>query len=298
MNRFILAKQAVVGLILFLLPACDQQKSNTLNVVSTYSILGDIVHQVGKEKIALHLIVGANRDLHTFEPTPQSGLLLAQADLVFENGLNFEPWLDRLYESSDAHAKRIVVTEGIVPFFSETGEPDPHLWHDVNYAIKMTQTIANALSARDPKNKNDYQANAADYIVRLTVLEAWVQKRVQTIPPQSRRLFTPHDSFGYFARRYHFETMGIALHSFLEEADPSAATLAALVETIKRSQIKAIFTEKGTRSKTMEMIANETHTTIVSRLYADSLSEANGPAASYEKLIRYNMEAITKGLSK
>ncbi|MEK7747965.1 MAG: zinc ABC transporter substrate-binding protein [Nitrospirota bacterium] len=290
-----MSRSIIVGILIFLLPACIAPKSNTLRVVATYSILGDIVRQVGKGQVTLDLIVGPNQDMHTFEPTPKSLALIAGADLVFENGLNFEPWLDKLYKSSESKARRVVVTNGIVPFSSETGENDPHLWHDVHYAIEMTKTIEKALSKHDPKNETLYQANANAYIARLTALQAWVFEKVQTIPKAERVLVTTHDSFGYFARRYQFETMGISTHT-TEASDPSAAEFIHLIETIKRLKITAIFTENVTRSKTMETIANETGAKIVSSLYTDALSDTKGPADSYEKLIRHNVETITRGL--
>lgn len=277
--------------------------SPRLKVVASFSILGDLVRQVGGERVDLRVLVGPESDAHTFDPSPADTAAVAEAALVFENGLGFEPWFDRLYAASRSSAKRVVVTAGLAGLIrtdkDARGEVDPHVWHDVQHAMHMVRVIRDALVQADPANAAAYSANAERYLAELQELDAWIVARVATLPPERRKLVTTHDTFAYFARRYGFVIVGTALGSVsTEAADPSAAQVAALVQEIKAAGVPAIFAENVSNPRLMERIASVAGVQLAPGLYTDALGRPGSPGDSYVKMIRSNVERIVVALSR
>jgi ABC-type Zn uptake system ZnuABC Zn-binding protein ZnuA len=287
------------------LAACGQPAATATTgrpkVVATFSILGDLVHQVGGDLVELRTLVGPDGDTHTFEPASADAVSLAQANIIFENGLDFESWLDRVYTASGSKAERVVVTEGVTPgqiaVGDETGSVDPHAWQDVTSSMAMVEIIRDALAAADPPHAAAYQANAAGYLVQLKTLDSDIQKMVDILPPERRRLVTNHDALGYFARRYGFEILGDALGSISTEAsEPSAAQLAQLVEEIKAAGVPAIFTENVENSAVIRQVAQEAGVVVAPPLYTDALGLPGTAGDTYLKMMRYNAETIVTAL--
>jgi ABC-type Zn uptake system ZnuABC Zn-binding protein ZnuA len=295
-------------LVSLILTACGSAAPSTtdtrLKVVATYSILGDLIQNVGGGKLDLRTLVGANGDAHTFQPSPADSAALANAALIFENGLGFEPWLDDLYAASGSKAQRIIVTEGISPHkFKdaqaniEIDEFDPHVWHSVANVIQMTKNVRDALVKADSVNAETYNQNAEAYIAQLQELETWVFAEVEKLPGEKRKLVTTHDTFGYFAERYGFEVVATALVS-TESAEPSAEQIAALVNEIKATGVSAIFVENVSNPKLMEQIANEAGVKLGPPLYTDALGDPGSDGDTYLKLFRYNVTAIITALNR
>jgi zinc/manganese transport system substrate-binding protein len=218
-----------------------------LAVVATYSILGEWVQEVGGQRVKLVTLVGRGGDAHTYQPVPQDSVSLKRASVVFENGLDFEGWVDKLFESSGSTAHRVAVTRGIdaqrIVTLGEIEELDPHVWHDPILAISMVQAIADALAETDPANADEYRARADDYIGELRRLDAWIREQTIRVPESRRVLVTTHDTFGYFADRYGFEVLSVMGSVSSEAADPSAAEVAAVVQQIRARQVPAVFAE-------------------------------------------------------
>ena len=181
------------------------------NVIATISIIGDVVKNVAGDAVDLVVLVGPDGDAHEYEPIPADSVNIAKADIIFENGLHLEHWLDKLYAASGSKAKRVVVSQGVTPriFEDNPQETDPHAWQDVTNVILYTQNVRDALVAMDPANKAVYESNANDYIQKLQALDAWVKAQVALIPVDKRKLVTNHDALGYFARRYGFQITGL-----------------------------------------------------------------------------------------
>jgi zinc/manganese transport system substrate-binding protein len=288
------------------LAACGQPATGTPavtrpRVVATFSILGDLVGQVGGDLVEPHTLVGPDGDAHTFEPAPADAVSVAQADLDFENGLEFEAWLDQLYTSSGSTAQRVVVTEGVTPgqigLGDEAGSVDPHTWQDVTSSMKMVEIIRDALAMQDPAHAAAYQANAASYLAQLQTLDTEIQGMVNTLAPERRRLVTNHDALGYFARRYGFEILGNALGSISTEAgEPSAAQLAQLIEEIKAAGVPAIFTENIENNSIINQVAQEAGVVVAPPLYTDALGMPGTDGETYLKMMRYNAETIVAAL--
>ena len=271
-----------------------------LKVVATYSVLGDIVKNVGGDRIALSVLVGPDADTHTFEPTPKENVLLAKAEVVFENGLHFEHWLDKLYQASGCKAPRVVASDGVEPIelaASPIKEVDPHIWHDVANAMVMTEQVRDGLIAVDGANAEYYQQSAQKYLGRLAALDHWVIDTLKDIPDEHRKLVTSHDTFGYFARRYGFTVVGAAIESATTEAaDPSAAQIAQLVDKIKAAGVNTVFTEAMRNPKLMGSVAREAHVQVAPQLYTDALGLQDSDADSYIKMMEHNVRILAEFL--
>jgi ABC-type Zn uptake system ZnuABC Zn-binding protein ZnuA len=289
--------------------AAARSDGDPLRVVATFSILGDLLQNVGGDRIELTTIVEAGVDAHTFEPTPRDAEALADADLIVEIGLAFEPWLDDLIEASGSDATRVVASEAISPIAAEEhaegeeqeaehGEFDPHVWHDVANAMLMVGAIGEALVAADPENATAYQANAAAYLERLQALDDFVVAEVATLPEERRKLVTSHDTFGYFAARYGFEIVGTAFGATTEGGEPSAEAIDALVEAIEAAGVPAIFAENVSNPALMEAVAAEAGVVLAPPLYTDALGEPGSDGETYEAMIRYNVTTIVTALSE
>jgi ABC-type Zn uptake system ZnuABC Zn-binding protein ZnuA len=281
-----------------------------LTVVTTNSILDDLLRQVAGDWVESKVLVGANGDPHTFEPTPRDNVILKKADLIFENGLHLEPWMDKLYAASESKALRIKVTEGL-PLLtmqsenesidhansSEHSESDPHVWHDVTNIYKMVQTIKEALVKAEPVHANEFQTNADRYTSQLKELDSWITKQVALIPETRRKLVTSHDTFGYFARRYGFQVIGAVVDSATTEAaDPSAMKMVSLVWKIKSSQVPSIFVENVANPQMVEAVAKEAGVKVAPALYSDALGAKGSPAENYIGMMRYNVKTIVEAL--
>jgi len=321
MNRLLL-DLAFLGLATAVGSGCSAKPSgggggrftdpDKLRVVATYSILGDLVRNVAGSKAEVVTLVGPDSDAHTFDPSPQDGMTVAEAQVIFENGAGFESWLDKLYQSSGSQATRVVVTTGLELREGQCHhtkaereklgaahkhEEDPHVWHDVRNAIHMVEIIRDSLCKIDPGHADTYRANAAAYLARLEALHGWVEKEVEAIPPDRRKLVTTHDTFGYFADRYGFTVVAAALPSVTTEAaDPSAAEFAQLIQKVKAAKVPAIFTENVHNPKLTERLAAEAEVKLAAPLYTDALGKPGSTGDTYEKMIRHNVTTIVDAL--
>jgi zinc/manganese transport system substrate-binding protein len=284
------------------LAACAPQPVSPnapLKVVATFSVLGDFVRVVGGGHVALTVLAGPGLDTHTFVPTASDAAALADATLVLENGLGFEPWLDDLYLASGSQAARTVASAGIsllAGVGQVTGEPDPHVWHSVPNAITMVSNISAALAQADPANAALYQANADAYTAELQALHEWVVAQVGALPPERRKLVTTHDTFAYFAQRYGFEILGTILPTSTEGASPSAQTLAALVDAVKAAGVPAVFAENVSPNSLLNQVAAEAGVKVVATLYTDALGPHGSGGETYLDMMRSNTTTLVAAL--
>lgn len=301
MRRVSLIGITILGLVLGACGAAAPVSQGRIKVVATFSILGDLVKNVGGNAIDLRVLVGPDADTHTFEPSPADGSALADATLIFENGLGFERWLDGLYSASGSQAQRVVVTPnvtpGVIPIGDEAGETDPHAWQDVGYAIGMVEIIRDTLVKADPAQAATYTKNADAYLAQLKDLDGYIVSETGLIATDKRKLVTNHDALGYFAKRYGYEIVGTALSSISTEAsDPSAAQLVKLVNEVKGAGVRTIFTENVENSKVIAQVASEAGVTVGAPLYTDALGTPGSDGETYLKMMRHNIEAIVVGL--
>jgi zinc/manganese transport system substrate-binding protein len=279
------------------LPAWAQDK--TLNVVASFTVLADIVHQVGGDTVAVRSLVGPNGDPHVYEPTPQDAQALAKADVVFVSGLDLEGWMDRLITASGYKGKIIVASDGIVTRrMEDDGKEitDPHAWNSAANGVVYAQNVTKALAAADPAHAATYQANGAKYEAELKDLDSWARREVATIPEAKRKVITSHDAFGYLGAAYSIEFR--APVGFSTESEASAGDVAKLIDQIKKEHIKAVFIENATDPRLVQQVAKASGAQMGGELYAEALSTEDGPASTYAKMFRYNITTLVGGMKQ
>ena len=276
--------------------------ADKIPVVASFSILGDLVTIVGGERVSVRPLVGPDQDAHVFEPQPVDLKAVAQARLVVFNGLGFEGWMERLIKSSGFKGTTLIASRGIKPRqMADDEQPgkrvaDPHAWQDPRHTINYVRNIAAALTRLDPAGEAVYRENSRKYIDELTALDSWAQAQYASIPAARRRLITSHDAFGYHSNRYGIRFL--APQGISSEDEPSAREMATLIRQIRKEQIKALFMENMSNPKILDQLAREAAVVPAGKLYADSLSKTGGPAPSYLKMMRYNVETILNGLRR
>ena len=271
-----------VALALLLGMSGGAQAGDKVKAVASFSILGDMVRQVGGNRIEVTTLVGPDGDAHVYEPTPADAKTLAISAILFTNGLGFEGWMDRLEKSSGFKGKVVVASTGVKPrtMIEEEGGKeetvtDPHAW----------QNLAKAT----------YEANASKYLGEIAAEETSVKAALAALPAGRRKIITSHDAFGYFGAAYGLEI--IAPEGVSTESEASAQDVAKIIRQIKADNIPAVFMENITDRRLLDQIASETNAKIGGTLYTDALSPADGPAPTYLDMFRHNIETLTAALS-
>ena len=289
------------GLALLTSPlAAAAQGASRFKAVATFSILGDLVRQVGGKRVEVTTLVGPNGDAHVYSPTPADGRRLTDARVVFTNGLNFEGWIDRLIKSSGAKAPKVEASRGVKPLEDREhghghGSLDPHAWQSIGNAKIYAANIRDALIAADPDGKAAYEAQAAAYLARLDEVEAEAKGLAARIPPERRKIITSHDAFRYFEAAYGIDF--VSPQGVSTESEASAKDVGRIIQQIRREKIAAVFVENVSDARLMERIAKETGARIGERVYSDALSEPGGPAGTYIDMMRHNIRAFSAALS-
>jgi len=280
-------------------PAGAQDKPAKINAVATFSILGDLVANVGGDRVEVTTLVGANGDAHVYQPSPADAKRLADAKIVFTNGLGFEGWMARLIKASGTKAAVVVATKGVKPRHMEAdghdhATIDPHAWQSVVNAKVYVANIRDALISADPAGKATYEGNANAYLARLDALDREVRDEVAKIPADRRRIISTHDAFGYFSAAYGLEF--IAPQGVSTEAEVSAKDVAKIIQQIRKQKIPAVFLENVSDSRLVKRIAEETGAKIGGTLYSDALTDEKGDAPTYIDMVRHNIKTLSAAL--
>jgi zinc/manganese transport system substrate-binding protein len=273
------------------LPAHAQQP---LNVVASFSIIGDFVRNVGGDRIGVTTLVGPNGDVHVYTPAPADARKIADAKLLVVNGLGLEGWLPRLVQSAGSKAVIVAATDGITPLRINSAA-DPHAWQSVADARIYVANIRDALMAADPADAAAFRANAATYLAKLDALDREVRSAVAQIAPERRKVISTHDAFGYFAAAYGVEF--IAPLGVSTESEASARDIAGIITQIRSEKIPAVFLENISDVRLIRRISAETGARVGGTLFSDSLSDEKGDAPTYIELVRHNIKALTSALA-
>lgn len=289
-----LTRRSAVALFLAALLSPAGAETQKIPVVASFSIIGDLVRQVGGDRVSITTIVGPNGDAHVYQPSPADGRKIAQAKLIFINGLGFEGWIERLIAVAKSKGAVFTLGKGVAARKDEEGA-DPHAWQDVANAKVYVEAIREALAAADPESAEVYKANASAYLAKLDALDGDIQQTLAAIPKERRRVVSTHDAFGYFAARYGLEF--IAPQGLSTEAEVSARDIAKIIDAVKQNKVGAVFLENIADPRLAKRIAAETGARVGGVLYSDALSAAKGDGATYIDMMRHNVRELSKALA-
>jgi zinc/manganese transport system substrate-binding protein len=279
---------------LVLVSTAPLRAQERLNVVASFSILGDFVRNVGGERVSVTTLVGPDGDVHVYTPAPADAKKIAEAKLLVINGFGLEGWLPRLLQAAGSKAPIVIATRGIAPL-KLGSDADPHAWQSVANAKIYVANIRDALVAADPADAEIFRVNAENYLRQLDALDREVRQAIARIPQGHRKVISTHDAFGYFAAGYGIDF--IAPLGVSTESEASARDIAGIITQIRNSGIPAVFLENISDPRLMRRISAESGARVGGTLYSDSLTDEKGDAPTYIDMVRHNIKALTRALA-
>jgi zinc/manganese transport system substrate-binding protein len=269
-----------------------------IEVVASFSILGDLAREIGGERVTVVALVGPDQNAHVYAPRPSDARRVGHARLVVVNGLGFDDWLPRLARASGYKGAVAVASAGIRPLAmrdgGHAGQIDPHAWQDAGNVRVYVDNITAALIVADPNGADIYRANAARYRDALDALDADIRAAVARLPQERRRVVSSHDAFAYFARAYGLRFLAPA--GVAGDSEPGARDVARLITQLRREKAPAVFLENINDPRLIELIRSESGAAMGGTLYSDALSSADGPAPTYIKMMRHNLATLMAAL--
>ncbi len=275
-----------------------------LQVSALHPLMADLAHQVGGGRVQVFDLVGEGGNPHHFEPRPADLQRMRQSALVLAGGKDLEPYLGRLRETLGT-VTVLEVGKTIPSLASDghhhhegcpdhgAGAVDPHWWHGISNMSRAARVVAMAFAEMDPAGRATYQENARAYAKKLDALKRWAGIELAKVPRDQRKLVTAHNAFAYFADEFAFEVIAVA--GLNQEQDTSPRELAATIEAVRKTGVKAVFPELNSGTKSLVAIARATGANIAAPLIADG--NGSGPSAGFEGMIRHNVNAITRALA-
>ncbi|HEX6220387.1 MAG TPA: metal ABC transporter substrate-binding protein [Acidimicrobiia bacterium] len=284
-----------------LLTACgdEDRESDRLAVVTTSSIWGDVVAEIGGDDAEVEVLIPRNADAHDFQATSQQAARLLEADLVVVNGLGLEEGLQDVLDSAEGDGANVLHLAPLldpIPFSADDrGDLDPHVWFDPQRVAVAAELIARELDAVD--DSIDWVSRARTYADELATTEEEMRRLLSAVPDDRRKLVTNHQALGYLAERFEFEIVGVVIPGGSTLSDPSSAELAELVRTIEVEGIDVIFTETSLPSRLAEAVAEEVGREIeIVTLYTESLDDPGTTAGTLVGMMVENARRISDAL--
>lgn len=262
---------------------------SALRIVTSFTILEDLVRELGGEHVSVVNLVPRNSDAHMYRPKPSDSVAISNADLVVFNGLGFEGWIDRLIKDTRKEDKQLVASTG-VSILTNGQEIDPHAWQSFGNIRIYVRNISGKLISLNPQYADNLEARKDEYLEKINQLEHQLQSQIANTPVDKRIIVTSHDAFGYLGRELGIKFLapiGLSL-----DAEASALDVASVIDRIRELHITGLFIGDISNSRLLEIIAAETDATIGGRLYSDALSEIDGPAATYLEMMSHNIGSL------
>ena len=281
----------------------EKQTNGKLNVVTTTSMITDLVKNIGGEHINLKGLMGSGIDPHLYKASEGDVTKLSSADIIFYNGLHLEGKLVEVFEKMK-NIKTIAISDAIdkktligSEYFASNY--DPHIWFDVDYWKQATQFVVKTLSEAIPEQKTAFEANGTKYIEQLNTLKNKLETTINTLPKEQRILVTAHDAFNYFGKAFDFEVLGLQGLSTATEA--GVKDVQKLSAFIIENNVKAIFVESSVPKRTIEAlqaaVKSKDHEVIIGgTLYSDALGNAGTKEGTYIGMFEYNVNTIINAL--
>ncbi|WP_346881944.1 zinc ABC transporter substrate-binding protein [uncultured Algibacter sp.] len=293
-----------IAITLTLLNCKEEKKANSkLNVVTTTSMITDLVKNIGGKHINLQGLMGSGVDPHLYKASEGDVSKLSNADVIFYSGLHLEGKLVEIFEKMK-NKKTIAISDVIdkktligSEYFASSY--DPHIWFNVDYWIQATQFVVSKLSEAIPEQKTAFETNGANYIKQLQALKTNLKTKIETLPQEKRILVTAHDAFNYFGKSFNFEVVGLQGLSTATEA--GVQDVQKLAAFIIEKNVKAIFIESSVPKRTIEALQAAVNSkghnvTIGGSLYSDALGNAGTVEGTYIGMFKYNVNTIVNAL--
>lgn len=297
-------KLLILSLVITILSCKNEKKNNgKLNVVTTTSMITDLVKNIGGEHINLQGLMGSGVDPHLYKASEGDVSKLSNADIIFYNGLHLEGKLVEVFEKMKT-IKTIAISDAIdestligSEYFASNY--DPHIWFNPDYWMQATQFIVDKLSEAIPEQKAAFESNGSNYIKQLETLKASLTSIIETLPKEKRVLVTAHDAFNYFGKSFDFEVVGLQGLSTATEA--GVQDVQKLSAFIIDKHVKAIFIESSVPRRTIEALQAAVNSkghnvTIGGSLYSDALGNAGTIEGTYVGMFEYNVNTIVNAL--
>lgn len=280
--------------------ATEINREDKVVALSTFTIISDMVGEVGGEKVESVSLTKPGAEIHGYQPTPDDLIRASKADIMFENGMNLELWTEKLRAGIPGDIPVVTVSEGVtIQSISEdayAGKPNPHAWMSPEQGLIYVENIRRALSDIDPENAEYYAANAATYSNKIKSVDAKLERELATLPENNRYLVTCEGAFSYLTTDYNMKE--IYLWAINSESQGSPQQVAKVIEAVKANDIPAVFCESTVEPRIQQEVVNATGAKLGDVLYVDSLSTADGPASTYLKLLEHTADTIINGLTK
>ncbi|HEY7772907.1 MAG TPA: zinc ABC transporter substrate-binding protein [Marinagarivorans sp.] len=262
---------------------------SAIRVVTSFSILEDLVRELGGDYVSVVNLVGRNSDAHMYQPKPSDAVAVAQADLVIVNGLGFEGWIARLIENCGYQGQSLIASKGIEVLF-HGDEPDPHAWQSFRNIRVYIHNITQALIAQRPQYAQAFLQRQRQYLNAVELIEQELIAQLAKVPASERMVVTSHDAFGYLG--HEFSIAFISPVGLSTDAEASAADVATIIKQIKKHRVKAIFMENINNPRLLQRIAAETDIAVGGKLYSDALSDVHDPAGTYLTMMQHNVMSL------
>jgi manganese/iron transport system substrate-binding protein len=276
-------------------------RENLPQVVATTRVLCDLAKQVGGNTINLTCLISPGEDPQRYQPKPSDSAAIEQANLILYNGYNLEPSLIKTIRNTKNRSIKVAVAQQAIPKpqqFRENGKivVDPRIWHDPRNAMRIVDVISKNLGQLEPNNADLYANNAVQVKSTLSELDNWIRLRVRSIPANKRKLVTPQNTMGYYAKAYGLSLAG-ALQGINASGKPTSGQVNGLVRNIKQSKVSTIFTDTTTNPSLISSVGKEARVRVSEReLYADDIGEPGTEGENYQKMMAANTRTIVEGL--
>jgi manganese/zinc/iron transport system substrate-binding protein len=296
----------VLLVVLLAIPlASSLAAEGKIKATATTGMVGDLVRQVGGDRVDVTTLMGPGIDPHLYKATAGDAGQLAKSDVIFYSGLMLEGRMADLFTQLARSGRKVyaitesVPKEQLLEPAQFAGHYDPHLWFDVGLWAKTVPTIVTGLSEVDPAGRADYERRGAELQERLGALDQWCRETAAKLPEDKRILVTSHDAYNYFGRAYGFKVVGLQGVSTVSEA--ALADMASLVDFIRKQKVKAIFVESSVNPAAIKRVADDAGISIGGELYSDAMGspgEMKGGfnTGTYDGVVRYNLETIVNAL--
>ena len=284
----------------------SSNEATKLKVVATNSIIADITKNIAGDKIDLHSIVPVGQDPHEYEPLPDDVKKTSQANLILYNGINLETggnaWFTKLVQNAKKEENKdyYAVSEGVDVIYlegqNEKGKEDPHAWLNLENGMIYAKNIAKQLEAKDPKNKDFYEANLKTYVEKLSKLDKEAKDKFNNIPKEKKTIVTSEGCFKYFSKAYNVPSAYIWEINTEEEGTPDQSK--TLVEKLRKTKVPSLFVESSVDERPMQTVSKDTNIPIYEKIFTDSIAEPGQNGDSYYSMMKWNLDKISEGLAK